>query len=162
MAHKKKKHKVSGTRKRHRRVGAVKGSLEHYALLGLGGFAGGLTAAYATQAANTALSSTVANTPWLPPGLVAGAGAAVAIFSKGNAIGEGFGLGMASVGAVLSVNAGGFLNVPGISGVANMSNAPLNSPVIRKALGQAPGPYINQTVGSMTKKYARMGALATN
>jgi hypothetical protein len=98
----------------------------------------------------------------LPAALVTGAGGGIAIFSKGNAIGEGFGLGMASVGTVLAINAGGFLNVPGISGVANMSNAPLNSPVIRKALGQAPGPFINQTVGSMSKRYARMGALATN
>lgn len=163
MANKTKKKKVSGTRHRkHRKVGAVKGSLEHYALLGLGAVAGGVAAAYAVQAVNTALTSTVALTPWLPPALVAGAGVGIVVLSKGNAIGEGFGGGMAAVSSVLGINAAGFLNIPGISGVANFSNAPINAPVIRKALGQAPGPFINQTVGGMSRKYRAMGALATN
>jgi hypothetical protein len=162
MTHKKKKKKVSGTRRKHgRRVGAVKGGLEHYALLGLGAIAGGVAAAYGVQAANTALASTAASTPWLPPGLILGAGAGVAVMSKGHAIGEGFGLGMAAVAGVMVANQT-FLNVPGISGMAFASNAPLGTNVIRKAVGQAPGPFINKTVGAMSRRQRAMGALATN
>jgi hypothetical protein len=85
-----------------------------------------------------------------------------AALTKGNAIGEGFGLGMGSMGVVLGLNAAGFLNVPGISGMAFRSNAPTGTNVIRKAVGQAPGPFINQTVGAMTRRQRAMGALATN
>lgn len=162
MTHRKKRKKVSGTRRHHRRVGAVKsGGLEHYALLGLGALAGGVAAAYGVQAANTALASTAADTPWLPPALVMGAGAGVAVLSKGNAIGEGFGLGMAAVSGVMVANQT-FLNIPGISGMAFSSNAPLGTNVIRKAVGQAPGPFINKTVGSMSRRDRIIGALASN
>jgi hypothetical protein len=161
MVHKKKKKKVSGTRRHRRRVGAVKGGLEHYALLGLGALAGGIASAYGVQAANTALASTAATTPWLPPALVMGAGAGVAVMSKGHAIGEGFGLGMAAVAGVMVANQT-FLNVPGISGMAFTSNAPLGTNVIRKAVGQAPGAFINKTVGAMTRRQRAMGALGTN
>jgi hypothetical protein len=162
MTHRKKRKKVSGTRRHHRRVGAVKsGGLEHYALLGLGALAGGVASAYAVQAANTALSSTAASTPWLPPALVMGAGGGVAVLSKGNAIGEGFGLGMAAVAGVMVANQS-FLNVPGISGMAFTSNAGPANNIIRKSVGQAPGPFINKTVGAMTRRQRAMGALATN
>jgi hypothetical protein len=163
MAHKKtKKRKVSGTRRHHhRKVGAKPGGLEHYALLGLGALVGGVAGAYGVQAANTALSSTVADNPWLPPALVMGAGAGVAVLSKGTAIGEGFGLGMAAVAGVMVANQT-FLNVPGISGMAFRSNAPTGTNVIRKAVGQAPGPFINKTVGAMSRRQRAMGALATN
>jgi len=161
MAHKKtKKRHVSGTRRR-RKVGAKPGGLEHYALLGLGALAGGVAGAYGVQAANTALASTATTTPWLPPALVMGAGAGIAVLSKGTAIGEGFGLGMASVAGVMVANQT-FLNVPGISGMAFRSNAPTGTNVIRKAVGQAPGPFINKTVGAMSRRQRAMGALATN
>jgi hypothetical protein len=161
MTHKKKKKKVSGAHRRKRRVGAVKGGLEHYALLGLGALAGGLTSAYGVQAANTALASTASTTPWLPPALVMGAGAGVAVMSKGHAIGEGFGLGMAAVAGVMVANQT-FLNVPGISGMAFSSNAGPANNIIRKSVGQAPGPFINKTVGAMSRRMRAMGALATN
>jgi hypothetical protein len=163
MAHKKAKKRVSGTRRRHkRRVGAVKpGGMEHIALLCLGGLAGGVASAYGVQAANTALASTASSTPWLPPGLVMGAGIGVVALSKGHPIGEGFGLGMTAVAGVMVANQT-FLNVPGISGMAFMSNAPLGTNVIRKAVGQAPGPFINKTVGAMSRRQRAMGALATN
>lgn len=163
MAQKKTKRKVAGTHRKHgKRVGAAKGALEHYALLAVGSIVGGLAGAYAAQAATTALSSAAASTPWLPGGLVAGLGGGIAVMSKGVAIGEGFGLGMASVGAVIGINSAGFLNVPGISGMAFASNAPAGTNVIRKAVGQAPGPFINKTVGAMSRRQRAMGALATN
>jgi hypothetical protein len=161
MAHKKIKKKVSGTRRKKRRVGAVKGGLEHYALLALGALVGGGAGAYAVQAANTALSSATASAPWLPPALVTGAGLGVAVMSKGHAIGEGFGLGMAAVSGVMVANQT-FLNVPGISGMAFSSNAGPANNIIRKSVGQAPGPFINKTVGAMTRRQRAMGALATN
>jgi hypothetical protein len=162
MAKTKKKKRVSGTR-RHRRVGAIKpGGVEHYALLGLGAIAGGLAGAFGVQAISTALGSTATNTPWLPGFLIGGGGLGVAALTKGNAIGEGFGLGLGSMGVVLGVNAAGFLNVPGISGMAFRSNAGPANNVIRKAVGQAPGPFINKTVGAMSRRQRAMGALATN
>lgn len=162
MAHKKTKKRVSGTRRKKRRVGAVKGGMEHYLLLGVGALAGGLASAYGVQAANTALSSTAASTPWLPPALVFGAGAGVAVLSKGHPAGEGFGLGVAAVAGVMAFNSAGFLNVPGISGMAFTSNAGPANNIIRKAVGQAPGPFINKTVGAMSRRQRAMGALATN
>lgn len=161
MAHKKAKKKVSGTRRKKRRVGAVKGGLEHYALLTLGGVFGGVASAYLVQAANTALVSTAASTPWLPPALVLGGGVGVTVLSKGYPIGEGFGLGMAAVSGAMVANQT-FLNVPGISGMAFSSNAGPANNIIRKSVGQAPGPFINKTVGAMSRRQRAMGALATN
>jgi hypothetical protein len=160
-----KKKKVSGTpRRRRHKVGAIKpGSVEHFILLGVGAVAGGVAGAYGVQAANTALASTAASTPWLPPALVMGLGAGVVVVGKGNAIAEGLGLGMAAVSGVMVANQT-FLNVPGISGMGFSSNAPMGTQVIRKTVGQAPGPYINQTVGNAPMKKMRhaVGALASN
>jgi hypothetical protein len=160
MAHKKKK-KVSGHRRRKSRVGAIKpGSIEHYLLLGVGGILGGVAGAYAVNAANIGLTSVVASTPRLPPAAVAGAGLGIAVLSKGNALGTGFGVGMGAIGGVMVANQT-FLNVPGISGMSMKSNAGETSNVIRKAVGQGPKNYINQTVGAMHRN-RRVGALGTN
>jgi hypothetical protein len=163
MAHKKKKKGVAGHRRKSRpRVGAIKpGSIEYYLLLGVGGIMGGVAGAYAVQAANTGLSSVVANTPWLPPALVGGAGLGVAVISKGNALGTGFGVGMGTVGGVMVLNQT-FLNIPGISGMSMKSNAGETSNVIRKAVGQGPKSYINQTVGATRRHHRGVGALGTN
>jgi hypothetical protein len=160
MAHKKSKKKVSGTRRR-RRVGAAKGAIQHFALLGLGALAGGVSAAYLVQAANTGLASVAASTPWLPPALVGGAGLGVAVITKSEPMGLGFGLGMAAVSGVMVANQT-FLNVPGISGMSMTSNAPPGSATIQKAVGQGPKNYIDQTVGYMSRRHRAMGALATN
>jgi hypothetical protein len=161
MAHKKKR-KVSGHRRKPRHVGAIKpGSIEHYLLLGVGGILGGVAGAYAVQAANTGLSSVVANTPWLPPALVGGAGLGVAVVSKGNALGTGFGVGMGTVGGVMVLNQT-FLNIPGISGMSMKSNAGQTSNVIRKAVGEGPKTYINSTVGATRRHVRGVGALGTN
>jgi hypothetical protein len=161
MAHKKRK-KVSGHRRRSRRhVGAIKpGSIEHYLLLGVGGILGGVAGAYAVNAANIALSSAVASTPWLPPALVGGAGLGVAVIGKNNALATGFGVGMGSIGGVMVLNQT-FLNVPGISGMSMKSNAPAGTNVIRSAVGQGPKNYINSTVGAMHHRRG-VGALASN
>jgi hypothetical protein len=161
MAHKKKK-KISGHRRHKRSVGAFKpGSVEHYLLLGVGGILGGVAGAYAVQAANTGLSSVVADAPWLPPAAVAGVGLGVAVISKGNALGTGFGVGMGSVGGVMVLNQT-FLNIPGISGMSMKSNAGDTSNVIRRSVGQGPKNYINQTVGAMRRHHRGVGALGTN
>jgi len=162
MTHKKKK-KVSGTRRRKsRRVGALKaGSIEHYALLVVGGIAGGVAAAYANQAATTALSSAAASTPWLPPAIVGAAGTGIAVLTKDHPLGLGFGLGMVAVGGVMVANQT-FLNVPGISGMSMQSNAGPANNVLRKAVGQGPKKYLNKTVGMMSRKEYAMGALGTN
>jgi hypothetical protein len=163
MAHKKKKKGVGGhRRKSRRRVGAIKpGSVEHYLLLGVGGILGGVAGAYGVQAANTGLSSVVGNAPWLPPALVGGVGLGVAVIGKGNALATGFGVGMGAIGGVMVANQT-FLNVPGISGMSMKSRAGVTSNVIRQAVGQGPGPYINQTVGAMRRHGRGMGALGTN
>lgn len=162
MAKKKAKKRVAGTRRRKHRVGAVKaGSIEHYALLGLGAVGGGIAAAFGIQALNTALGTAAASAPWLPGALTLGAGGVFAVVTKGNALGEGAGLGMAAVGGVMLANQT-FLNVPGISGMSMTSNAPAGSPTIRKSVGQGPQKYINQTVGRMGKYHRAMGALGSN
>jgi hypothetical protein len=137
------------------------GSIEHYLLLGVGGILGGVAGAYGVQAANTGLSSVMGSTPWLPPALIAGAGLGVAVISKGNALGTGFGVGMGAIGGVMVANQT-FLNVPGIAGMAMKSNAGVTSNVIRSSVGQGPKNYINQTVGGMSRRQRAMGALGTN
>jgi hypothetical protein len=163
MATKKKtKKRVSGHRRKSRKVGAMKpGSIEHYALMGLGALVGGVGAAYGVQAANTALASTAATTPWLPPALVAGLGLGVTVVGKDNPLTIGVGLGAGAVAMVMVANQT-FLNVPGISGMAFSSNAPAGTNVIRKAVGQGPKHYINRTVGGMSRKMKVLGALASN
>lgn len=174
----KKKTKKTTHRRKSHHVGAIKpGTVEHYALLGLGAVAGGLAAAYLVQAAQTALG---ANTPLsVGPGLVAVGGVGVMALGKGNALAEGAGLGMAAVGGVMLANET-VLNVPGISGPppAFSSNALPQTAIVRQAVGRAmyqtngvtrgigagPGPYLNQTVGA-TKKHGRLmrlGMLASN
>jgi hypothetical protein len=162
MATKKKtKKRVSGHRRR-RKVGAMKaGSIEHYALMGLGALVGGVGAAYAVQAANTALASTVATTPWLPPALVAGAGLGITVVGKDNPLTIGVGLGAGAMAMVMVANQT-FLNVPGISGMAFSSNAPAGTNVIRRAVGQGPKHYINRTVGNVHKRVGMVGTLASN
>jgi hypothetical protein len=161
MPKKKTKKRVSGTRRKKHGVGAAKGAIEHYALLGIGAVAGGVAAAFGIQALNTALGSATASAPWLPPALTMGAGGVFAVATKGHALGLGAGLGMAAVGGVMLANQT-FLNIPGISGMSMTSNAPAGSPVIRKSVGQGPNKYINQTVGRMGKYHRAMGALGSN
>lgn len=163
MAHKKKKKGVHGTKHRRPRhhVGAIKpGSIEHYLLLGVGGILGGVAGAYAVQAANTGLSSVMANAPWLPPALVGGAGSGVAVLGGNNALATGFGVGMGAIGGVMVANQT-FLNVPGISGMAMKSNAGGSSNVIRKAVGEGPKNYINATVAG-TRRHHRVSGLVSN
>lgn len=164
MAHKKKKRvgAAGHRRRRSHRVGAIKpGSIEHYLLLGVGGILGGVAGAYGVQAANTGLSSVMANAPWLPPAAIAGVGLGVAVISKGNALGTGFGVGMGAIGGVMVANQT-FLNIPGIAGMAMRSNAGQTSNVIRQAVGQGPKNYINTTVGAMRRNHRGVGALVSN
>lgn len=160
MAKRKTKKRVGATHRRRRKVGAIKeGSIEHFALLGVGAFVGAIGSAYAVQAAQTALGAT---TPmWVAPGLVAGGGLAVALVGKGHPLAVGAGLGMLSIGGVMAANQFG-LDVPGISGLSMASNAPASANVIRKSVGQGPNGYIKQTVGYMSKAERRVGALVSN
>jgi hypothetical protein len=137
------------------------GSIEHYALLVLGGIAGGVAGAYANQAATTALSSAAASTPWLPPAIVGAAGTGIAVLTKDHPLGLGFGLGMVAVAGTMVANQT-FLNVPGISGMSMQSNAGPANNIMRKAVGQAPKNHLNKTVGRMTRHEHAMGALGTN
>jgi hypothetical protein len=162
MAHKKKKKVAGHRRSKSRHMGAIKpGSIEHYLLLGVGGIVGGVAGAYAVQAANTGLSSVSADAPWLPPALVGGVGLGVAVISKGNALGTGFGVGMGAIGGIMVLNQT-FLNIPGISGMSMKSNAGVTSNVIRQAVGQGPNKYINSTVGATRRHHRGVGALGTN
>jgi hypothetical protein len=163
MAKKKSKKGVHGTRRhKPRRVGAMKpGSIEHFALMVLGGVAGAAAGAYANQAATTALATAAASTPWLPPAIVGAAGTGILVLTKDHPLGEGFGLGMIAVGGVMVLNQT-FLNVPGISGMSMDSNAGPESNVIRKSVGNGPKNYIDATVGTMGRRHRAMGALGTN
>jgi hypothetical protein len=173
----KKKTKKSAPRRKHpHRVSGVKpGSVEHYALMGLGAIGGGLAAAYLVQAGQTALG---ASTPLsVAPGIVAAGGVGLVVLAKGNALAEGAGLGMAAVGGVMFANET-FLNVPGISGppAAFSSNALPETPIVRQAVGRAtyqtngmkrvgagPNAYLNQTVGATRhSKLMKLGMLASN
>jgi hypothetical protein len=162
MAHtKKKKKKVGATRRRHhRRVGAINpNSIEYYALFGVGALGGAVLGAYAVQAATTALGS---STPvFAAPVIVAGAGVIPVAVGKGNPLALGLGGGMLAVGGIIAMNQT-FLNVPGISGMAMSSNAPMGTNVIRTSIGQGPKAYIDQTVGYMSRATRRMGAVASN
>ena len=173
----KKKTKKAGHRPARRKVSGVKpGSVEHYALMGLGAVAGGLAAAYAVQALQTALGS---STPLsVGPGIVLAGGLVVAVMGKGNPVADGAGAGMAAVSGAMLLNET-FLNVPGISGppAAFSSNASPNTPVVRQAVGRAryqtngmpnkvgagPAAYLNQTVGATRhRKLMKLGMLASN
>lgn len=165
---KKKTHHKPVHRRKHHKVGAIKeGSVEYYALFGLGAVAGGLAAAYLNQALTTAMGPT---TPLsVGPGIVAAGGLGVALIGKGNPIALGAGGGMAAVGGAMLLNET-FLNVPGISGppAAFHSNASPSATVLRNAVGKMParrvgaGPanYLNKTVGST--RLGRLGMLASN
>lgn len=152
---------MSGHHRRHRhhKVGAIKpGTVEYYALMGVGALVGGAAAAYGTQALQTAFGT---QTPmYVPPGIMATSGLAVAVLGKGNPLAEGAGAGLLAVGGIMVMNQT-FLNVPGISGApAFTNNAPAGAPVVRNAVGRGPGPYVNQTVGKLPN-WRRMGALAS-
>lgn len=146
-------------RTHHRKVGAIKsGTIEYYALMGVGALVGGVAAAYGTQALQTAFGT---QTPaYVPPGLMATSGLAVAVLGKGNPLAEGAGAGLLAVGGLMVANQT-FLNIPGISGTPAFSNnAPAGAPVVRNAVGRGPGPYVNQTVGKLPN-WRKMGALAS-
>jgi hypothetical protein len=141
-------------------MGAVKpGSVEHYALMGVGVLGGAVLGAYAVQALGTAFGSTTP--PFVPPIVVAGAGIIPMAIGRGNPLTDGVGAGMLAVGGIMAANQT-FLNVPGISGMSMTSNAPTGSPTIRTSIGQGPKAYIDQTVGYMSSKQRRLGALASN
>jgi hypothetical protein len=159
----KKKHKkrVGGThrRKRHK-VGAIKpGSIEHYALMGVGVLGGAVLGAYGVQAITTAVGSSTP--PVVAPLIVAAAGVVPMAIGGGNPLTDGVGAGMLAIGGIMAANQT-FLNVPGISGMSMTSNAPAGTPVIRTSIGQGPKAYIDQTVGYMSRKQRTMGAVASN
>jgi hypothetical protein len=162
-------------------MGALKpGSIEYYALMGVGALVGGTAAAYGTQALQTAFG---AQTPqYVPPGIMAVSGLAVAVLGKNNPLAEGAGAGLLAVGGLMVANQT-FLNVPGIAGApaftnnasagapvvrnavgataAFRSNAGPGAPIVRNAVGRGPrGGYVNQTVG-MLPRWKKMGALAS-
>lgn len=164
MATKKKSKKAGAHHKRRRKVGAhgeLTGFLIRVAAVG----AGGLAAAFAIQAGNTMMSSQQMPM-WVVPGAVAAAGGTLGLIDKKNEALKDFGLGMVAVGTAFAVNELG-LSVPGISGLAMSSNAPINANVLRGAVGckvgAGPNNYLNSTVGSRrSQKLQAVGALMTN
>lgn len=167
MATKKRKSKKKGHSPRRKRVGANSGSrIEDFAMKILGVGVGAIGGAFVIQAGNTALGTAAAGSTmplWAVPTGVALAGAGMQFIDE--PIINDIGLGMAAIGAVFSMNEFG-ISVPGISGMAMSSNASPMSNTLRKAVGQGPNKYLNQTVGNAPRRKMNrlmgIGALTMN
>jgi hypothetical protein len=168
---KRRKTKKAGSHRRKKRVGAMDGIMEAVMCVGAT-VVGGLGAAFAIQAGNTAFGAQLASAQWVVPAGTAGLGAGVMYLGhkeKQPAL-TCLGAGVAAVGGVLAVNQMG-LSVPGISGLAMSNNAPFGTSALSKAVGRhgmgcakvnGPNAFLNKTVSGRSSRLMRMGSLISD
>lgn len=168
---KRKKTKKAGSHRRKKRVGAMDGIMEGL-ICAAAAVAGGVGAAFAIQAGNTAFGSQLTTAQWVVPTGTAGLGVGVMYLGhkeKQPAL-TCLGAGIAAVGGTLAVNQMG-LSVPGISGLAMSNNAPMGTSALSKAVGRhgvgcakvnGPNAYLNKTVSGRSNRLMRVGALISD
>lgn len=150
-----KKHRKK-THHRRRRVSG-KGDLQDNILMLIAAGVGGLGGAFGVNALKTAFPTAPLNMVPLAP-LVGGG--AMAYFGRKHPLALGAGIGLFVIGALMEANET-VLSVPGISGMANSSNAGPQSNVLRSAVGAGPRGYMNNTVGGM-RHLRTVGALMSD
>jgi hypothetical protein len=166
-----KKKRVGKVHHRRRKVGAS-GMIQDIILGSLAIGAGAVTGAFLVQAGSTAFPSMPA---WSVPAGVAATGLVLPLIVKKNVLAAGFGGGLLAIGAVMTLNQTGAVDVPGISGLAMGNNAPPGTTSLSKAVGRrmgcakvgaGPSSYLNQVVGSMSSRSRRhamaVGSLIVN
>lgn len=169
----KRKTKKAGSHRRKKKVGAMDGIMEGV-MCAIAAVAGGVGAAFAIQAGNTAFGSQLTNAQWVVPTGTAGLGVGIMYLGhkeKQPAL-TCLGAGITAVGGTLAVNQMG-LSVPGISGLAMSNNAPYGSSTLSKAVGRhgmgcakvnGPSAFLNKTVSgrAASSRLMRVGALISD